>query len=54
LANAKGQILAQQLRAVKYLECSNILNDGVQEIFKEAVRAALQKDNGSKKKCIVI
>ncbi|CDQ73865.1 unnamed protein product [Oncorhynchus mykiss] len=52
---AQGNALAKQIGAVKYLECSALMQDGVREVFEEAVRAVLYpvtKKNG--KKCVVL
>lgn len=51
----QGSSLAKQIGAVKYMECSALLQDGVREVFAEAVRAVLYpvtKKNA--KKCVLL
>ncbi|XP_035872618.1 rho-related GTP-binding protein RhoG-like [Phyllostomus discolor] len=51
----QGIILAKQVGAVKYLECSALLQDGVQEVFLEAIRAVLHPaTKKSTKKCVLL
>ncbi|XP_045703384.1 rho-related GTP-binding protein RhoG-like [Phyllostomus hastatus] len=51
----QGIILAKQVGAVKYLECSALLQDGVQEVFLEAIRAVLYPaTKKSTKKCVLL
>lgn len=44
ITTAQGQQLAKQIGAVKYLECSNVTGQGVQEIF-ESVVSCLEQHN---------
>ncbi|XP_031585306.2 cdc42 homolog [Oreochromis aureus] len=46
-----GQELAHRLKAVKYMECSALTQIGVQDVFEEAVLAALGKSSSKPKKC---
>ncbi|KAM9834139.1 ras homolog gene family, member Gd isoform X2 [Syngnathus typhle] len=51
----QGNALAKQIGAVKYMECSALLQEGVREVFAEAVRAVLYpvtKKNA--KKCVLL
>ncbi|XP_069319579.1 rho-related GTP-binding protein RhoG-like [Eulemur rufifrons] len=51
----QGIALAKEVGAVKYLECSALRQDGVREVFSEAIRAVLypaRKKNT--KKCILL
>ncbi|XP_035769485.1 cdc42 homolog [Neolamprologus brichardi] len=50
-----GEELARHLKAVKYMECSALTQIGVQDVFEEAVLAALgksrSKSSSKPKKC---
>ena len=37
----EGQEIAQQIGARKYLECSSLTGEGVDDVFEAATRAAL-------------
>ncbi|XP_055798553.1 rho-related GTP-binding protein RhoG-like isoform X1 [Salvelinus fontinalis] len=51
----QGNALAKQIGAVKYLECSALMQDGVREVFEEAVRAVLYPvTKKNVKKCAVL
>ncbi|EHB09132.1 Rho-related GTP-binding protein RhoG [Heterocephalus glaber] len=41
IAPQQGQALAKQIHAVRYLECLALQQDGVKEVFAEAVQAVL-------------
>ena len=46
---------AASLKAVKYVECSALLQKGVEEVFEEAVKAVLASHSvKKKKKCLVL
>ncbi len=51
-------IVAKEIRAHKYLECSAKTNEGVREVFEHATRAALLSRSGKrgskKSKCTVL
>ncbi|XP_005933832.1 cdc42 homolog [Haplochromis burtoni] len=46
-----GEEVARHLKAVKYVECSALTQIGVQDVFEEAVLAALGKSSSKPKKC---
>lgn len=46
-----GEELARHLKAVKYMECSALTQIGVQDVFEEAVLAALGNSSSKPKKC---
>ncbi|XP_028923634.1 rho-related GTP-binding protein RhoG-like [Ornithorhynchus anatinus] len=51
----QGAALAKQVGAVRYLECSALAQDGVREVFAEAVRAVLDPPaKRSAKKCVLL
>ncbi|XP_059943828.1 rho-related GTP-binding protein RhoG-like isoform X2 [Mesoplodon densirostris] len=51
----QGTSLAKQVGAVKYLECSALMQDGVHEVFSEAVRAVLYPaTKKNSKKCVLL
>ncbi|XP_020389786.2 rho-related GTP-binding protein RhoG-like [Stegostoma tigrinum] len=51
----QGVTLAKQIRAVKYLECSALNQDGIREVFVEAVRAVLYPHKKKKSKnCVLL
>ncbi len=41
---------ARDLRAVKYVECSALTQKGLKNVFDEAILAALQQPEDTKKK----
>ena len=51
----QGTYLAKQVGAVKYLECSALMQDGVREVFLEAIRAVLYPaTKKNTKKCVLL
>lgn len=56
VTSADGQAVADKIKALKYMECSAKLNQGVREVFEAATRAALQtkEKKEKKKKCVVL
>lgn len=49
----QGATMAKQIKAVKYLECASINQDGLDEVFDEAARAFLSHSATSKKPCLL-
>ncbi|KAG7321596.1 hypothetical protein KOW79_014454 [Hemibagrus wyckioides] len=50
----QGKALAREIRAVKYLECSALNQEGVKEVFEEAVHAFLNPKPERKKFCFIL
>lgn len=50
----QGISMAKEIKAVKYLECASITQDGLDEVFEEAVRAVLNHSVTKKKPCVVM
>ncbi|XP_061904814.1 ras homolog family member Gb [Entelurus aequoreus] len=51
----QGSALARQIQAVRYLECSALNQDGIKDVFAEAVRAFLNPEPvGGKKFCVLL
>ena len=47
----EGITLAKEAKALKYMECSALTQDGLSDMFDEAIRAALTKQQLESKKC---
>ncbi|KAI6123194.1 P-loop containing nucleoside triphosphate hydrolase protein [Pisolithus croceorrhizus] len=45
-----GECLARELDAVKYVECSALTQEGLKNVFDEAIAAALEPSSGQEKK----
>lgn len=55
ITHQQGQALARQIHAVKYLECSALSQDGIKDVFVDAVRAFLSPQAvAPKKPCVLL
>ncbi|XP_038155107.1 rho-related GTP-binding protein RhoG-like isoform X1 [Cyprinodon tularosa] len=51
----QGDILAKQIRAVKYMECSALQQENIREVFEEAARAVLfPQSKRNCNKCVLL
>lgn len=50
VTTAEGRRMRKKINASRYIECSAIANDGLPEVFIEAVRAVVKKPTPLKKK----
>lgn len=49
--------MAKEIHAIRYLECSAMTNQGLRQVFHEAIRAVLcppTKRKGSHKSCVIL
>ena len=54
LAEADGKKFSKQIKAASYVECSAKTTEGLQEVFKEAVRIAIRPEPVNQRECIFI
>lgn len=59
IATAEGETMAKQIGAAKYMEISSLENEGVRELFKEAIKIGYdhvlkEKSKKDKRKCCEI
>ena len=50
----QGLEMAKEIEAIKYMECSSWLQEGIHEIFEEAVRIYRNRPVKEKKNCILL
>ena len=51
ISYAEGKKLKQKIRAARYVECSAIKGEGLQEVFIEAIRAVMKKPPTVRRAC---
>lgn len=55
VSQTQGYVMAKEIKAVKYLECSALTQRGLKQVFDEAIRAVLTPPQRAKKsKCTVL
>lgn len=55
ITQQQGAALAKQINAIKYLECSALNQEGIKEVFDEAVRAFLDpQPTTTKRHCVLL
>uniref|UniRef100_A0A1I7XV99 Ras-related C3 botulinum toxin substrate 1 n=1 Tax=Heterorhabditis bacteriophora TaxID=37862 RepID=A0A1I7XV99_HETBA len=54
ITKSQGQKCAQKIKAVKYLECSALTQQGLKQVFEDAVRAVISPKPLKKKKACSI
>lgn len=57
LSKAHGDVLCQELKAYKYIECSALTQEGLKQVFDSAIRCVLTSQvstTDKKKKCSIM
>lgn len=55
VTHQQGAALARQIQAVRYMECSALNQDGIKDVFAEAVRAFLNpQPTVNKRPCVLL
>lgn len=54
ITQQQGMALASQIKAVKYLECALINQEGLDKVFEEAAHAFLYRQTATNKHCVLL
>jgi len=55
VTNDKAEGMAKEVGATRYLECSALTQEGLKQVFDDAIRAAMTKPNSKKKGgCLIL
>ena len=57
VSKAQGESLCAEIKAYKYLECSALTQEGLKQVFDEAIRCVLinqSKPKDGKRKCLIL
>uniref|UniRef100_A0A7E4VQP0 Ras-related C3 botulinum toxin substrate 1 n=1 Tax=Panagrellus redivivus TaxID=6233 RepID=A0A7E4VQP0_PANRE len=55
ITKSQGVKLAKKIKAVKYMECSALTQDGLKDVFVESVRAVISpKPEKSRRGCVIL
>lgn len=57
VSKAQGEALCAEIKAYKYLECSALTQEGLKQVFDEAIRCVLisqSKPKDGKRKCLIL
>jgi Ras-related C3 botulinum toxin substrate 1 len=57
ISKEQGEYLCAEIKGYKYLECSALTQEGLKQVFDEAIRCVLtsqNKPNAGKRKCLIL
>ena len=57
VTKAQGQAICDELKGFKYMECSAMTQEGLKQVFDEAIRCVIQhqrKPDSSSRKCLIL
>ena len=57
ITKAQGDALCAELKGIKYMECSALTQEGLKQVFDEAIRCVLMAHNAAqnkKSKCLIL
>ncbi len=54
ISREDGEKAARLIKAVKYVECSSLTQEGLKNVFDEAILAVLNKPKVKKSSCVLL